>query len=265
MSSPSETTIGTRAVLGRRVDVIRLVWPDGGTLYDLYLLGVEVGDEAECLTDEGSLEAIPDDDEIADLLIEGGHVDRPDPDATPLDHAYDAAYEIWVAARQRLVDLLLAKIGAYVARDYPAADELVVEGQDDVEGFFVRAQRVTAGGQLIDGYRSSGESSSDAWDTCVEDLDSTLLDFLAGLTGEDYRGEHSIPVPGAVPDLTGHTTAAMGVTATITTSAGADGAVLVILDTDFEPDASDGGPGLRVMVNDGSAFVGVPHLPRDEE
>lgn len=134
-------------------------------------------------------------EEAARLLAEpaiGVDVDH----ATGLEAVYDDAYAVWEVARTRLVALLEAKIGAYVAECYPQADELTVEGADDVEGFFIRAQRVTVGGQLIDGYRSNGESSSDAWDDCVEDLDSTLLDFLAGLTGEDYRGTHSIPVPG---------------------------------------------------------------------
>ena len=40
------------------------------------------------------------------------------------------------------------------------------------------------------------------------------------------------------------------ITVTVTRSAGDDGAVLVLIDTTFEPDASDRGPGLRVMVND---------------
>lgn len=43
---------------------------------------------------------------------------------------------------------------------------------------------------------------------------------------------------------------------TVTRSAGDDRAVLILIDTDFEPDASDGGPGLRVLINDGEAFVG---------
>lgn len=48
---------------------------------------------------------------------------------------------------------------------------------------------------------------------------------------------------------------------TVTRSAGDDGALLVIIDTEFEPDGSDGGPGLRVMVNDGDVFEGVPLGP----
>lgn len=126
----------------------------------------------------------------------GADVDQDVP-TTGLEARYDDAYAVWEVARSRLVALLEAKIGAYAAEHYPQADELTVNGEDDVEGFFIRAQRVTVGGQLIDGYRSNGESSSDAWDDCVEDLDSTLLDFLAGLTGEDYRGTHTIAVPGA--------------------------------------------------------------------
>ena len=41
------------------------------------------------------------------------------------------------------------------------------------------------------------------------------------------------------------------VTVGVTRSSGRDGAVVVFVDTTFEPDGSDGGPGLRVRVNDG--------------
>ena len=49
------------------------------------------------------------------------------------------------------------------------------------------------------------------------------------------------------------------VTIAVTRSGGADGAVLIFVDTDFEPDGSDGGPGLRILVNDGDAFIGMPY------
>lgn len=50
------------------------------------------------------------------------------------------------------------------------------------------------------------------------------------------------------------------VTVTVTRSAGDDGAVLILIDTpSFEPDGSDGGPGLRVLINDADAYVGVPY------
>lgn len=42
----------------------------------------------------------------------------------------------------------------------------------------------------------------------------------------------------------------------VTRSAGDDRAVVVFVDTDFEPDGSDGGPGLRILVNDNEGFVG---------
>jgi hypothetical protein len=43
---------------------------------------------------------------------------------------------------------------------------------------------------------------------------------------------------------------------TVTRSAGDDRAVTVFIDTGFEPDGSDGGPGLRVLINDNEAYVG---------
>ena len=45
----------------------------------------------------------------------------------------------------------------------------------------------------------------------------------------------------------------------VTRSAGGDRAVVVFIDTTFEPDGSGTVPGLRVLVNDGDAFVGVPY------
>lgn len=51
----------------------------------------------------------------------------------------------------------------------------------------------------------------------------------------------------------------------ITRSAGTDNAFVVFIDTDFEPGASDGGPGLRVRVNDHPVYVGVAYEPREED
>lgn len=48
-----------------------------------------------------------------------------------------------------------------------------------------------------------------------------------------------------------------GVKVTIAPSAGLDNAMVVFIDTDFEPDGSDG-RGLRVMVNDDDTYIGVP-------
>ncbi|WP_116996320.1 hypothetical protein [Desertimonas flava] len=52
---------------------------------------------------------------------------------------------------------------------------------------------------------------------------------------------------------------------TITESDGPDHAVVVLVDTEFEPDGSDGTRGLRVYVNDGAVFVGVERQPPDGE
>ena len=54
---------------------------------------------------------------------------------------------------------------------------------------------------------------------------------------------------------------AVGVT--VTRSIGSDGAVVVFVDTPFEPDGSDGGPGLRVMINDDPTYVGKDYIPEE--
>lgn len=41
----------------------------------------------------------------------------------------------------------------------------------------------------------------------------------------------------------------------VTRSAGDDRAVVVFIDTSFEPNGSDGGPGLRVLINDAEAYA----------
>jgi hypothetical protein len=188
------------------------------------------------------------------------------PTTDPLLRAYEHAYAVHERARTRLIDVLLARIAAFTAESYPAAVELVIEGLYDVEGIRLRAQKVLdAEAKAIDGFNAAGESSSDGWDEFCEDMDSILLDELAGLTGDEYSGEHSIAVPGVALEVPEVTAEAMGVAVNITTSAGSDGAVLVILDTTFEPDGSDGGPGLRVMVNDGDGFVGVPWAPSEDD
>ncbi len=49
-----------------------------------------------------------------------------------------------------------------------------------------------------------------------------------------------------------------GTTVSVTKSAGVDGAVVVFIDTDYEPDGSDGGTGMRVILNDSDIYEGVP-------
>lgn len=51
----------------------------------------------------------------------------------------------------------------------------------------------------------------------------------------------------------------------VTTSAGKDNAIVVMIDTGFEPDGSDGGPGLRVLVNDHPVYVGVAYEPTEDD
>jgi len=43
-----------------------------------------------------------------------------------------------------------------------------------------------------------------------------------------------------------------------------DNAIVVCIDTDFEPNGSDGGPGLRVLINDDDTYSGVPYQPAAE-
>jgi hypothetical protein len=189
----------------------------------------------------------------------------PDPTDTivdPLEREYDHAVAVLDAARTRAVELLLIRIGRLTAEHYPTAAELIVFGSYDIEALLVRAARVLdVDGQVLDGYGSDSESSSEAWDAFTDLIDTDMLDTLAGLTGDEYSGRHSLDVPGDALSPTETCAEALGVAVNITTSAGSDGAVLVILDTDFEPDGSDGGPGLRVMVNDGDGFVGVAFAP----
>lgn len=56
----------------------------------------------------------------------------------------------------------------------------------------------------------------------------------------------------------------VGLRITVHRSGGSDNAIVVQVDTEFEPDASDGGPGLRVNVNDGVVF-GVRYGARKED
>lgn len=65
MTSPKETTIQTRTVDNRTVEIVRLDWPDGGVLYDAYQ---QTTDGMELLTTDESVDHIPSDQEIRDLL-----------------------------------------------------------------------------------------------------------------------------------------------------------------------------------------------------
>lgn len=52
---------------------------------------------------------------------------------------------------------------------------------------------------------------------------------------------------------------------TVHRSGGSDGAIVVQIDTEsFDPYGDDGGPGLRVNVNDGDAWAGVAYAPTEE-
>jgi hypothetical protein len=83
-----------------------------------------------------------------------------------------------------------------------------------------------------------------------------------------YGGNHDLGLAYSVTSYTDEDAVseniaeALGVTVTIVRSAGSDGAVVVMIDTEFEPDASDSGPGLRVLVNDGPpVYEGVEYKP----
>ena len=54
-----------------------------------------------------------------------------------------------------------------------------------------------------------------------------------------------------------HRIEGLGVSVVVTESAADDGAIVVFVDTDFEPDASDGGRGMRVLLNDEPVYTGV--------
>jgi hypothetical protein len=186
------STLATGFVHGYRVDLVKD--NDSGGVA-LYLMGDEVGDEPILLTPV-TLDHIPTDDEILQLLIEGGHVD---PDPTPLDIAYQAAERAYREAADGFELLLLAKLSAFVAETYPEADELHVLGEYDGEELKLRAQSVTAGGQMIAGYDSRGEVKGDeeTWDDFTDEVDGSYLDVLANLTpGDRWEGEHTIAVPG---------------------------------------------------------------------
>lgn len=62
------------------------------------------------------------------------------------------------------------------------------------------------------------------------------------------------------PDKEAVSIEGFGVAVIVTRSAGSDRAVVVFIDTAFEP---DGSPGLRVLVNDGDAYIGVPYRTPD--
>jgi hypothetical protein len=80
MASPKETSIDTRTVAGRTMEIVRLDWPDGGVLYDVYQ---HTSGGLELMTSDESLDHIPADDEIRDLVEDG------------------ALYEAWFSWKER--------------------------------------------------------------------------------------------------------------------------------------------------------------------
>lgn len=103
-----------------------------------------------------------------------------------------------------------------------------------------------------------GPEGTRRWDTersdaTPEALAKALVPVKAFRTRQHADFEILTELPPPPPEPVGE------VIVTVTRSAGPDGAVLVMIDTDFEPDASDGSPGLRVRVNDGTVFEGVAY------
>lgn len=96
----------------------------------------------------------------------------------------------------------------------------------------------------------------------VDYLEQVVVPAVAeGFREGHHDAEHHWAVEQTPPDPA--TAEALGVRVHVTTSAGSDGAVLVLIDTDFEPDGSDGS-GLRVRVNDEVVYAGVDYEPADE-
>jgi hypothetical protein len=75
----------------------------------------------------------------------------------------------------------------------------------------------------------------------------------SGDLGDDWRPSAHLPQPPPAA------------TVTVTRSAGSDGAIVVFIDTETEPDGSDGGPGLRVLVNNETVYTGVEHGGDDRD
>lgn len=67
-----------------------------------------------------------------------------------------------------------------------------------------------------------------------------------------YHKDDSAVLEVALPD-------GRNVTVIVGMSDGADGAAIVVVDTNFEPDNSDGEGGLRVSVNEDYVFEGAPY------
>lgn len=124
---------------------------------------------------------------------------------TPLDIAYEVAVRAYRDASDYYEAVVLAQLGAFVATTYPEADELHVLGEYDAfDGELkLRAQKVTAGGQMIAGYLehdAPGDhtgATGEGWDDFTDEVDGGYLSVLVGLANEEYLGEHAIPVPGA--------------------------------------------------------------------
>jgi hypothetical protein len=65
MASPTEMIIETRRIDGETIQIVQLMWPDGGLSYDVYR---DTNGESECLTMDSSFDTIPTDDQIRDQI-----------------------------------------------------------------------------------------------------------------------------------------------------------------------------------------------------
>jgi hypothetical protein len=97
--------------------------------------------------------------------------------------------------------------------------------------------------------------------------DGERLDMAISMCSEliDYATQTraKLKAHAGATDADQQTIEAFGVTVILTRSAGSDGAPVVFVDTSEDLEGPDG-PRIRVRVNDGPVYVGIPHRPAGE-
>lgn len=87
-------------------------------------------------------------------------------------------------------------------------------------------------------------------------ISQSELNELESLAGHIDPGDTELLEAAGVPEFPGNE---QSIKVIVTRSTGADKGVVVFVDSTFEPDGSDGGPGLRILVNDRDAYTGVAY------
>jgi hypothetical protein len=118
-----------------------------------------------------------------------------------IQERFTAAAEAHERSAQRLAVLLRAVVAETVLEYFPDADTLWVHNDSSEGRTVLRAQRVTASGQLVAGWPLGSwlnAAQYEEWDDLTDEIDTEYLDWLYQLGSESYEDDTPIDLRAAI-------------------------------------------------------------------